>query len=145
MTDSARPPERGATVGRMALDGTPFAARTDIVAVLVLPGRCWRCRRMTYPIVGILGPCHVFRPFSDVAEQLAATLTKEALRKLGTGAIRRRRSRVRPDGYLSNGCQHCDAIQGDFPLHEDLAAFRADGGAFSELVAGHVALRSGPR
>lgn len=140
MTVVAPPSERCATVELMALDATPTTVETDVVGVLVLPGRCWRCRQVTYPIVGVLGPGHAFRPFPDVADQLAGTLSEAALRKLGTGAIRRRRSRTRLDAYLSNGCLHCDAIQGDFPLREDLAAFRAEGGALTDLLAGQVSL-----
>jgi hypothetical protein len=50
------------------------------------------------------------------------------------GPIRTRRSRLRPEGYLSNGCISCDAIQGWFPLHEDLMEFLAEGGTYEELV-----------
>ena len=31
-------------------------------------------------------------------------------------AIKDRFSKTAGDSYLSNGCQHCDAIQGDWPL-----------------------------
>lgn len=99
---------------------------------------------MTFPIVGVLAPGKVgpiFLEFSEVAEQLARSLSVEQLREIGTGPIRPRRSRARPVPYLSNGCVHCDAIQGEFPLREDLAAFRSEGGTFTDLLAAHVSLR----
>jgi hypothetical protein len=45
-----------------------------------------------------------------------------------------RRSRQRPEGYLSNGCINCDALQGSFPLHEDLMEFLAEGGEYEQLI-----------
>lgn len=100
---------------------------------------------MTFPIVGVLAPGKagpIFFEFSEVAEQLSTALSEAQLRELGTGPIKRRRSRARPVPYLSNGCVHCNAIQGDFPLHEDLAAFRAEGGMLTDLLAGQVTLTS---
>ncbi len=81
-----------------------------------------------------------FIEFSDVAARLAVTLSSSQLTELGIGRIKIRRSRVRPEGYLANGCVHCDAILGDHPLREDLSAFLAEGGELRELVLTTVAL-----
>ena len=140
MTVAAPPSAPCETVQVIAADTSSSDLEADRVSVgvLVLPGRCWRCRQVTYPIVGVLGPGGAFRPFAEVAEQLAATLPESTLREIGTGPIQQRRSRV--GSYLSNGCVHCDAIQGEFPLREDLAAFRAEGGTLADLLVGEVCL-----
>jgi hypothetical protein len=99
------------------------------VTLLALPGTCWRCGRRVLPIVGVFVPSpdgRRFIEFLDVAPRLAATISTDQLNALGVGAIKIRRSRARPDGYLANGCVYCDAILGDFPLREDLATFRAE-------------------
>ena len=95
------------------------------------------------PIVGVQIPPaggSRFVAFSDVAARLAATLRAEHLSPLGIGRIKIRRSRLRPEGYLANGCIHCDAILGEQPLREDLSTFLAEGGALSELVVGTIRL-----
>jgi hypothetical protein len=118
------------------------ASSTCLVPVtrLALPGSCWRCRRPVLPLVGVFVPSRRGRALRRV-------------RRRGVGPIKIRRSRRRPDGYLANGCIHCDAILGDFPLREDLVAFRADGGQLDELAlatlvlptrASRPALRRGP-
>jgi len=81
-----------------------------------------------------------FVEFSDVAARVAAAVRPNDLATLGIGPIKIRRSRLRPEGYLANGCVHCDAIQGDFPPREDLATFLAEGGALRELVVATIAL-----
>ena len=95
------------------------------------------------PIVGVIVPGgrgNRFIEFSDVAARLAATVRPEQLRELGIGQIKIRRSRVRPEGYLANGCVHCDAILGEHPLREDLSSFLAEGGELSELVVATLPL-----
>ena len=113
------------------------------VNLLGLPGPCWRCGRDTMPIVGVLLPTsrgQRFLEFSDVATRLAATVRPTDLAALGIGPIKIRRSRLLPEGYLANGCVHCDAIHGDFPLREDLATFLAEGGSFRDLVVATLSL-----
>ena len=95
------------------------------------------------PLVGVFVPRtrrNQFIEFSDVAARLTITVSAEQLAELGIGRIKIRRSRVRPDGYLANGCLHCDAILGEHPLREDLNAFLAEGGTLGELVAGTIPL-----
>lgn len=126
---------------------TPRATRIP-VQVLAIPGRCWRCGEVTWPIVGVFVPSENggrrFLEFWQVAERLAAVVPLDQLRELGIGEIKHRRSRVRPDGYLSNGCVHCDAIQGNFPLREDLAEFQGAGGHLHELIIGTLFLPRRP-
>lgn len=81
-----------------------------------------------------------FVPFDDVAEVLARTPDRARLAELGIGELRRRWSGVVKRAYLSNGCRHCNAIQGSFPLHEALIAHRASGGGYPELAVTEVDL-----
>ena len=118
--------------------------RSDAVSVdvLVLPEPCYRCGTMTRSIVGFLVPPDLtehpagFVDFEVLAPLLVRRVSSGELARWGVGPIKTRRSRYRPEGYLSNGCINCDAIQGSFPLHEDLMEFIAEGGAYQELVIG---------
>ena len=113
------------------------------VSLLGLPGPCWRCGQNTVPLVGVLLPTsrgQRFVEFSDVAARLAATVCPSDLATLGIGPIKIRRSRLRPAGYLANGCVHCDAILGEHPLREDLITFLAEGGSLRELVVATLGL-----
>lgn len=118
------------------------------VDILALPGACWKCRGGTLPIVGVFVPDEIdgrrFLDFAEVAHRLAAVVPEAQLRALGIGPIKLRRSRTVPEGYLSNGCVHCDAIQGNFPLHEDLAAFQSGGGELHELIVATLYLPRRP-
>lgn len=131
------------------LDHTHRAARqSDAVAaaILVLPELCYRCGRPTKSIVGLLLPSDLtpdpdgFVDFDIVAPLIAAALPNSELGRLGIGPLKMRRSRLQPDGYLSNGCLHCDSIQGSFPLHEGLTEFLAEGGTHADLVATHCVI-----
>ena len=121
---------------------------TVVAAVLALPERCYRCGAMTRSVVGFLVPTHLtedpdgFVDFEDLAPMLVARVPPAELARLGIGPIRLRRSRFRPEGYLSNGCISCDAIQGWFPLHEDLMEFLAEGGTYQELILAHWRVRT---
>jgi hypothetical protein len=39
---------------------------------------------------------------------------------------------------MANGCRHCDAIQGNFPLMEKVREFEAGGGQLEELVVAPI-------
>lgn len=118
--------------------------RSDTISVdvLVLPEPCYRCGSMTRSIVGFLVPPDLtehpdgFVDFEVLAPLLVQRISSGQLARWGVGPIKTRRSRCRPEGYLSNGCIRCDAIQGSFPLHEDLMEFIAEGGSYQELVIG---------
>jgi hypothetical protein len=124
----------------------PLAGPTVPARVLALPELCYRCHRQTRNVVGVLVPAELtddpdgFVPFDDVAEALAARLDGDRLADLRIGELRRRWSGVVRRAYLSNGCCHCGAIQGSFPVHEALIAHRAAGGGYEELVVMEVEL-----
>jgi hypothetical protein len=116
-------------------------------AIVALPERCYRCGVVTTSIVGFLVPRHLtededgFVDFEDLAPLLVSRVTRGELARMGVGPIKTRRSRHRPEGYLSNGCISCDAIQGWFPLHEGLMEFLAEGGTYQELIIGSWYIR----
>ncbi|MDQ4126281.1 MAG: hypothetical protein M3134_11900 [Actinomycetota bacterium] len=123
--------------------------RSDAVSVdvLVLPEPCYRCGTITRSIVGFLIPPDLtehpdgFVDFEVLAPLLVQAVTAAQLARWGVGPLKIRRSRYRPEGYLSNGCISCDAIQGSFPLHEDLMEFLSEGGRFEELIIGRWGVR----
>jgi hypothetical protein len=139
----------GVTASRAGAFAIPTALRSQRVdaAVLVLPERCYRCGAFTTSIVGFLVPGHYtddpdgFVDFELLAPLFTRRVTATQLARCGVGPIKMRRSRYRPEGYLSNGCIGCDAIQGWFPLHEDLMEFLSEGGTYDELTIGRWQLR----
>jgi hypothetical protein len=145
-------PSDGMTITVTRSEPLPAATRaraggTVPAAVLALPERCYRCGTITRSIVGFLVPSDLtddpdgFLDFEGLAAAFARSVTAEQLARWGVGPIKLRRSRYRPEGYLSNGCISCDAIQGWFPLHEDLMEFLAEGGTYGELVIGSWRVR----
>jgi hypothetical protein len=122
--------------------------RTGFVsaAILALPDRCYRCGALTRSIVGVLVAPNLvddpegFVEFNTVARAIVASIGAAELARHGIGRIKVRRSRNAPAGYLSNGCIACDAIQGSFPLREDLSEFVAFGGSYDDLVIAHATL-----
>lgn len=114
--------------------------------VLALSELCYRCGRPTRSVVGVLVSAaltddpHGFIPFDEVAEALAARLDRDRLAVLGVGELKRRWSGVVKRTYTSNGCCHCGALQGSYPLHEALIEHRAAGGTYAELAITEVLL-----
>lgn len=94
---------------------------------------CWKCKKETGIVMELtlaasrLFPGHPDIPLSmyeldecfptgatDVMEFLPPAL----MRSHGVGVVRPRYSRTMGGSYLSNGCIHCDALQGQFFDHE---------------------------
>ena len=71
---------------------------------------------------------------------LAEALGRADLRSLGIGQVKELLSRTRGHAYLSNGCVHCDALEGAFFEHEvfgeDAAALTVDCKMDRELFDG---------
>ena len=130
-----------------ATTSPPLGGEVVTAAVLALPERCYRCGVVTRSIVGVLVPGDLaddpdgLVEFEFVAAAIAARVSTAQLARWGVGTIKLRRSRHRPEGYLSNGCIGCDAIQGSFPLHEDLMEFLSEGGRYEELIVGRFTFR----
>lgn len=97
------------------------------------PTKCWRCHKKTRIITGLVFaaskvlPGHPDIPstiyefedsFPDGVRTLMALLPSALLRSHGIGAIKPRYSKTERRAYISNGCVHCDALQGRFFDHD---------------------------
>jgi hypothetical protein len=96
-----------------------------------LENTCWKCGETTTCIVAVHPEGS--RQSDDLAwfeDKHAFRFIRELLvqgsRSQLAATIKDRFSRTAGGSYLSNGCQHCDAIQGDWPL----------GHAISDYVVG---------
>jgi hypothetical protein len=136
-----------------ALTGEVKGRSAGRVRLMGLPIDCWRCGRTTKALVGLL-------PFAsrtidnlllcddEAVLRLAAELLGERGRQAHqVGRIKSRYSRTVGHAYLSNGCFHCDAILGDFPLyHEELPLALEDGNltSLTELAVADIFQANSP-
>ncbi|MGJ7521724.1 hypothetical protein ACSFA0_14650 [Variovorax sp. LT1P1] len=93
---------------------------------------CWRCGKTTGLIIDLcFAASRVLPGASDIiakiydfddegrgAALLVSTLPADLLAQHDIGQIKSRYSGTRGERYLSNGCVHCDALQGQFFDHE---------------------------
>lgn len=93
---------------------------------------CWRCKKTTGLVIDLcFAASQVLQGAADVtakiydfddegrgAALLMSTLPAALLAPHGIGPIKPRYSRTEGQRYLSNGCIHCDALQGRFFEHE---------------------------
>jgi putative intracellular protease/amidase len=119
------------------------------VEIVLLPERCYRCEQWTRAVVGlwfargnINGDEYPmieddggwFLEYDHITADVIATACPDAvLVAHGAGPLRRRTTRAMPDGYLANTCHHCGTVLGNWPLHEALTEYRAEGGTLGEL------------
>jgi hypothetical protein len=120
------------------------------VEIVLLPERCYRCSQITAPVIGLSLPRKAivddeylaavedgggwFLQYdSDSADVIAAACPDDLLAAHGAGPLRWRTTRMVPGGYLANTCCHCGTVLGNFPLHESLVEFEAEGGSLKEL------------
>lgn len=95
------------------------------------PENCWKCHRTTMVVTLLVFRVDQLLPGAKTVEMrvedfdnpagercLSAALNAADLKNHGIGALKRRFSRTRGSAYLSNGCVHCDALQGAFFEHE---------------------------
>ena len=140
----------GALAG--ALKYAPAVGCTMPVAVNTAPTRCWRCKKLTNIVTEVeflAGSVLVGHPSistdiytlgqaEGVDELLATLFSANLLEQHGIGRIKRRFSKTVGGEYLSNGCIHCDALQGRFFDHESAygaaTAYQANG-LLSESLA----------
>ncbi|NEA14218.1 hypothetical protein [Streptomyces halstedii] len=123
----------------------PGSATTVALRVLTLSRACWACGKDTAGLIGLY-PQRPARGYvglftTDNAKTMA--LVRRLLRQHGHAAlaatVKSRYSRTMRERQLSNGCGHCDALQGNFPVHDEamgrVAASGVDG-LDTLLVAG---------
>ena len=104
----------------------PAPAGEDVkVTVRGLTMDCWKCHRPTTVVVGMHLASAVDGDLVTCSDELALSAAAELLRATGkvgpAQPIRARTSRTTGGTRLTNGCQHCDALQGNFFIyHEEL-------------------------
>ena len=119
------------------------------VDVVLLPDYCYRCSGSTSPVLGLWLAHHLvdgydhgmleesggwFLPYDETSADVIAVACPDALLVAhGAGPLRWRTTSRCPDGYLANTCQHCAAVIGNWPLHEALVEYRAEGGDVRDL------------
>lgn len=120
----------GALEGRLRF--APQVGRTVPLDVCVAYTECWRCKKTTGLVIDLcFAASRVLQGAADVtakiydfddegkgAALLMSTLPVETLARHRIGPIKPRYSRTEGQPYLSNGCIHCDALQGRFFDHE---------------------------
>ena len=81
--------------------------------------QCWRCKRNTRVILGVGfydrdGTELELAGFQNdgIPEFILQQINNSALAKNGIGSIKSRYHKSMAEAYISNGCRHCDAIQG---------------------------------
>nr|WP_244818629.1 competence protein CoiA family protein [Caballeronia sp. Lep1P3] len=117
---------KGALKGRLRFAptlGCRMPVDVDIARI-----RCWRCKKETGVVAGLtFAASRIFPRFDDfhtsihdmakmpdgVAEVMSI-LPPSVLMRHGIGVVKPRSSKAASETYLSNGCVHCDALQGRF-------------------------------
>lgn len=112
----------------------PGSATTVDLRVLTLSRACWACGKDTVCLIGLYpqrpGRGYVGLFTTDNAKTMA--LVRRLLQQHGHGplaaTVKSRYSRAMRERQLSNGCVHCDALQGNFPVHDEALGRVAAGG-----------------
>jgi len=122
---------KGALKGQLRF--APALGLTIPMEVNKVKIKCWRCDNATGIVMGlnfaasrVLPGCpDIPASIYELSENLPdgdavvmAMLPASLLRQYGIGAIKPRYSKREGRKYLSNGCVHCDALQGRFFEHE---------------------------
>lgn len=121
----------GALSGRLHF--SPAIGQRMPVEVETVQIPCWKCKKNTGIVMGLVfAVSRVFIGCPDISisiyeleefipewgTELVSILTPELLKKHGIGTVKPRGSKTQGREYISNGCIHCDALQGQFFEHE---------------------------
>ncbi|MGW0316077.1 hypothetical protein [Streptomyces flavidovirens] len=112
----------------------PGSDTSVALRVLTLSRACWACGKDTVCLIGLYpqrpGRGYVGLFTTDNAKTMA--LVRRLLQQHGHGplaaTVKSRYSRTMRERQLSNGCGHCDALQGNFPVHDEAMSRVAAGG-----------------
>lgn len=100
------------------------------VSIIPMYNSCWKCNENTTVIAGVLLECQngkysiffdfplLFDVFLEISDFVNCSKTHNI------GEIKKRYSKTVQDSYLSNGCNSCDAIYGNFYLREELLEYQ---------------------
>mgnify|MGYP001559035307 CR=1 FL=1 len=115
----------GSLMGRLHF--APALNKRMPLEVFAASTTCWRCHRKTRIITSLVFTANKVLPgcpdintsiysfeelISDGASILMAMLPVDILKQHGIGKVKPRYSKTVGSTYLSNGCVHCDALQG---------------------------------
>lgn len=121
----------GALEGKLRF--APALGKTMPVEVNAATISCWRCKKPTGVVMGLtFAASRILPGHSDIPTTIyemsdslpggdavvMSMLPASLLRQHGIGVIKPRYSKTAGEKYLSNGCIHCDALQGSFFEHE---------------------------
>lgn len=85
--------------------------------------KCWKCRRLTSLVVSIgfyieFGLKIYESSIENLPSEFLEILNDDDLRlQYGYGNVKSRSSQTAGNTYISNGCRHCDALQGKYFLN----------------------------
>lgn len=111
----------------------PALGQTMPMEVSTVEIECWRCKKPTGVVNGLnFAASRVLSGHSDIPTSIydlsdalpngeavvMSMLPASLLRSHGVGVIKPRYSKTAGEQYISNGCIHCDALQGRFFEHE---------------------------
>ncbi|WNI33644.1 hypothetical protein [Streptomyces sp. ITFR-6] len=103
---------------------SPGSATTVTLRVLTLSRACWSCGKDTVCLSGLYPqrPARGYVGLFTTDNAKTMTLVRRLLQHHGHAAlaatVKSRYSRTMHERQLSNGCGHCDALQGNFPVHD---------------------------
>ena len=97
------------------------SAATVQVVVRGIDSTCWKCQQPTRCVVAVHDAgAERSDDWVWFENKHALAFARKLLLRAGqarfAGTIKPRFSRTAGGAYLSNGCEHCDAIQGDWPI-----------------------------
>ncbi|MER5691143.1 hypothetical protein ACWDBO_05970 [Streptomyces mirabilis] len=118
---------------------------TISVRVLTLNRPCWKCGEIATCVVGLYPSRPACTdPWPRSVDEISLMWVRELLEQAGfdwlVNSIKPRWSATARKRYLSNGCQHCDALQGDFPLEEEASDLVRESGveALNTLLVAEI-------
>jgi hypothetical protein len=109
------------TVDERTQPPSAWSAAATQVVVRGLDHTCWKCHQPTTCVVAVHDAgAQRSDDWVWFEDKHALALARDLLLGAGKGrlaaTIKSRFSRTAGGAYLSNGCEHCDAIQGDWPI-----------------------------
>lgn len=120
---------QGALTGKLKF--APLLGMTVPVEVCVAESKCWKCKRSTNLIISLIFKAsELLKNHPDISTEIYQfdspegqilinkIIPREKLKQLKIGEIKQRFSKTVGGKYLSNGCFHCDALQGQFFDHD---------------------------
>ncbi|MGW1296632.1 hypothetical protein [Streptomyces sp. NPDC002533] len=112
----------------------PGIEATVALRVLTLSRACWSCGKDTVCLTGLYPhrPARGYGGLYTTDNANTMRLVQRLLHRHGhddvAATIKARYSRTMRERQLSNGCAHCDALQGNFLVHEEAERRVASGG-----------------